>query len=311
MAALMLGRIDIARACRERVLLVARQQYIIWRIPASTFHFALLLLMLGEYNRAHAFFLDALRYDIRTPVVYMWKVTVGIEIALALGNSTLLDEMLDERAVELAFQSTQNEHIGPLAAAYIKAFVSRGQLRQAKALVERGVSAVVQVDKCGELLALAARYGSLKTAQRARALLVARMQFPHHRVAEAYLALWDAYAAMRRRAVVEANDRAQYSATLFGRLGWKHHQTEALAVMETKKRNLVPQTSMQTPILVDLASTLTRREQQVAELVVRGLPNRTIAQMLNISEHTVEAHMTSILSRLGLRSRWQLVHAAL
>jgi DNA-binding NarL/FixJ family response regulator len=49
------------------------------------------------------------------------------------------------------------------------------------------------------------------------------------------------------------------------------------------------------------------REQQVAELVLQGLTNRAIADALSIKERTVESHMTSIMSRLGVRSRHQLL----
>jgi len=62
------------------------------------------------------------------------------------------------------------------------------------------------------------------------------------------------------------------------------------------------------PILSDLNPALTTREQEVAELVLRSLTNREIAKALKISEHTVESHMTSILNRLGFRSRWQLAN---
>jgi non-specific serine/threonine protein kinase len=48
---------------------------------------------------------------------------------------------------------------------------------------------------------------------------------------------------------------------------------------------------------------LTAREQDVAELVARGLTNRAIAQALVISEGTVRAHVEHILNKLGVRSR--------
>ncbi|MBV8723990.1 MAG: response regulator transcription factor, partial [Candidatus Eremiobacteraeota bacterium] len=53
-------------------------------------------------------------------------------------------------------------------------------------------------------------------------------------------------------------------------------------------------------------STLTQREEQIANLIRRGARNREIASALQISEHTVERHVSSILGRLGLRSRWQI-----
>jgi predicted ATPase/DNA-binding SARP family transcriptional activator/DNA-binding CsgD family transcriptional regulator len=51
---------------------------------------------------------------------------------------------------------------------------------------------------------------------------------------------------------------------------------------------------------------LTRREEEVAILVSRGLTNRQIASELFISEHTVATHITKILKRLALSSRSRL-----
>jgi non-specific serine/threonine protein kinase len=51
---------------------------------------------------------------------------------------------------------------------------------------------------------------------------------------------------------------------------------------------------------------LTPRERQVAILVGRGLSNRAIAEELVLSVRTTEAHVTHVLTKLGLRSRAQL-----
>jgi len=51
---------------------------------------------------------------------------------------------------------------------------------------------------------------------------------------------------------------------------------------------------------------LTRRQQEVAALVGRGLTNRQIAEELSISERTVDAHLREILGKLGLDSRVQI-----
>ena len=50
-------------------------------------------------------------------------------------------------------------------------------------------------------------------------------------------------------------------------------------------------------------SALTRREQEVAKLVARGLTNRQIAEELVLSERTVENHVRNILKKLNLSSR--------
>jgi DNA-binding NarL/FixJ family response regulator len=50
---------------------------------------------------------------------------------------------------------------------------------------------------------------------------------------------------------------------------------------------------------------LTPREQEILQLIAQGASNREIAQQLYISEKTVKNHITSLLSRLGLRDRTQ------
>ena len=51
---------------------------------------------------------------------------------------------------------------------------------------------------------------------------------------------------------------------------------------------------------------LTRREQEIAELVARGLTSRAIASDLYLSERTVETHVQHILTKLGLSNRTQI-----
>jgi non-specific serine/threonine protein kinase len=51
---------------------------------------------------------------------------------------------------------------------------------------------------------------------------------------------------------------------------------------------------------------LSRREEEVAILVARGLTNRKIAERLVIGERTVATHIEHILNKLGFRSRAQV-----
>lgn len=58
------------------------------------------------------------------------------------------------------------------------------------------------------------------------------------------------------------------------------------------------------------ADRLTTREAQVLELVAIGMPNKSIAHALGISEHTVKFHVGSILAKLGAESRTEAVTLA-
>ncbi len=56
---------------------------------------------------------------------------------------------------------------------------------------------------------------------------------------------------------------------------------------------------------------LTGREREVLELVSQGLSNKLIARKLQISEHTVKFHISSISTKLGAASRTDAVSRGL
>jgi DNA-binding NarL/FixJ family response regulator len=56
--------------------------------------------------------------------------------------------------------------------------------------------------------------------------------------------------------------------------------------------------------------SLTPRETEVLQLLARGLPNKTIAAHLNISEHTAKFHVSAVLAKLGAASRTEAVTIA-
>jgi DNA-binding NarL/FixJ family response regulator len=68
---------------------------------------------------------------------------------------------------------------------------------------------------------------------------------------------------------------------------------KAARVLLTNRRSPGPETK------------LTDREQEVLDMVGAGLPNKTIARRLGISERTVKAHLTNVYQRLGVTDRTQ------
>jgi DNA-binding NarL/FixJ family response regulator len=55
---------------------------------------------------------------------------------------------------------------------------------------------------------------------------------------------------------------------------------------------------------------LTHRELQVLELLAEGLPNKGIADRLQISDQTVKFHIASIMGKLGTSNRVETVRRA-
>lgn len=58
-----------------------------------------------------------------------------------------------------------------------------------------------------------------------------------------------------------------------------------------------------------VTNPLTEREREVLQLVAEGLANKQVALSLDISEHTVKFHLSSLYAKLGVTSRTEAVRA--
>jgi len=59
-----------------------------------------------------------------------------------------------------------------------------------------------------------------------------------------------------------------------------------------------------------LVEELTPREREVLQLLAEGLPNKTIADRLRITEHTAKYHVAALLAKLGAQTRTEAVARA-
>ncbi|MBK4732148.1 response regulator transcription factor [Oxynema sp. CENA135] len=64
---------------------------------------------------------------------------------------------------------------------------------------------------------------------------------------------------------------------------------------------------MQVPLDVELTPT----EQKVVRLVSQGMANREIASEMNVSQRTVESHVSNMLAKTGLHNRTELARWAI
>jgi DNA-binding NarL/FixJ family response regulator len=62
-----------------------------------------------------------------------------------------------------------------------------------------------------------------------------------------------------------------------------------------------------TTALNENSEALTGREREVLDLLAQGLSNKQIARRLQISDHTVKFHVSSIFAKLGVASRTEAV----
>ncbi len=91
--------------------------------------------------------------------------------------------------------------------------------------------------------------------------------------------------------------------------------SEAIRQAHAGRPTLAPeavQALIQPPSQVEaLAAELTRREQEVLALLIKGMSNPEIANHLCISRATVKVHISSILSKLGVASRTEAISMAI
>lgn len=311
--AMALGDMATAQLCRERALFVARERHIGWRIPYLSLRYADLLLELQEYERARDLVLDALTYDCATPCIKILMASIGIRLAWALDDRGLLRRCANKRALEYAFASGEPARIGPLVSAVARNHVARGEVEKATALLVRGLGALLSADHAWDLLADAAALGGSSEQRTARALLLKRAALPCGGVASAYLDLFDATLARRRGEKSREQTLGRRAARKFHHIGFLTQERFALsfAGSDRKAGRAAEDAPRSFRMMLGDPSALTKREAEVADLALKGYTNRAIARELSISEHTVESHMTSIMNRLGIRSRHQLTNMML
>lgn len=60
-----------------------------------------------------------------------------------------------------------------------------------------------------------------------------------------------------------------------------------------------------------LSRSLTRQENMIVQLIVEGLSNKEISAKLHLSVHTVRAHRSNLMSKLGIHKQVDLFHYAI
>ena len=64
---------------------------------------------------------------------------------------------------------------------------------------------------------------------------------------------------------------------------------------------------IQVPFDVELTPT----ELKVVQFVARGMANREIAEQMNVSQRTIESHVSNMLGKTGLHNRTELARWAI
>lgn len=195
-----------------------------------------------------------------------------------------------------------------------EALVGTGELTEAQDLIDVTREQALRLDRDSVLAVLDRAEALLRAARGDRRAAISQLTAAQDRLAALGYGLEGARAAfalarLRPDAGPTAYDEA---ARLFRRcraLPWLR-QVEAAAAERTAAA-VPPQAPAQGgPAGLDGLDGLASMERQVAGLVMEGATNREIAARLFISVKTVEATLTRVYRKLGIRSRVDIVRLA-
>jgi DNA-binding NarL/FixJ family response regulator len=82
---------------------------------------------------------------------------------------------------------------------------------------------------------------------------------------------------------------------------------QAARMSERPGRSVDSAPKIQVPFDVELTPT----ELKVVQFVARGMANREIAEELNVSQRTIESHVSNMLGKTGLHNRTELARWAI
>ena len=228
----------------------------------------------------------------------------GAQLGVELGDDAAVRSWTSAEILIVALESGEHDASDAATIAVLIAAGAAMPGTPAATALRRALLQAGDAASAVELFAIAARYGELDEARFAGESL-GSVFAPSRPYLNAHRLLARAHQLARSGERSGSIDAAGDAARAFSAMGLRRWTNEAMRLLVAHEapgdRRARGRPS---------GSVLTEREEQVAHLIRRGARNREVAIALQISEHTVERHVSSILGRLGLRSRWQIVDPA-
>ena len=311
------GRMDVVVECRDAALGVAVERGWSWRVAYLALRAAHTSWLLGDLAQTRRQIELSLSTGIEAVRVRALLASIAIPLALATKDQALLRRCSDEKLIEVAFGTGEDELIAMVGAAFFDLYWHRGRTAEALALAQRSARGLRSGSHCWELLDRIARVGDAVATCSARNLLLQEASSPPRIVARAYLSLFDARLAAREGRAHRGIAHASEAARLFESLEWPLRRAAALEIAardeeasqtyaQVRAIGLIEQPADGSPPLEIAIQTLTVRQREIAGHVSRGKTNREIADLVGISENTVEYHLTAAFAKLGIKTRAQL-----
>jgi DNA-binding CsgD family transcriptional regulator len=243
--------------------------------------------------------------------------SAALEIGRALSDEMLVARSVSVELIEAAFVSRINTTLGRLAGPYARWLDARGDRRAAAGVLRRAMSALTAPGGATETIVAAVELGDEATRRDALAFVPSIDAMSHLPIYAATALHVRALAASRAGDPAAAHAFATRAETCYRELGWPLHAARCLELAadpaSAAATYIAAQSSADLRRLESLRPepasaplALSRRELQIAELVASGTPNKRLAERLDVSQRTIEKHLTSIYGKLGLRNRSEL-----
>jgi DNA-binding CsgD family transcriptional regulator len=224
----------------------------------------------------------------------------GAQLGVELGDDAALRAWSSSEIMDVALRCERSDAAIPATVAGLIATGVSGANGPVSIALRRALLQAAGDASATELFSLAARYGGMEEARFGVDALRALVS-PNRPYLRAHQLLARAHFLFRSSERGGWVDCAGDAARAFSAMGMRRWTNDAMRLLVTHESSGERRQRGRLG-----GSALTGREEQVAHLIRRGARNREVAAALQISEHTVERHVSSILGRLGLRSRWQI-----
>ncbi len=264
-----------AREHFEQALALAREIGSLFWTRIATGYLASVLILQGDLSHAELVLnaaLDPQTLDQTMAQRLMWCAQV--ELALAYGDPTRALEIIDQ-LIASAANVSEGEHILRVSKLHGEALIALQRITEAKAALEAAQEVAATQGVRPTLWRIAVLLGNFNKAQ------------GHHEEAE------QSYSAAR---------------TLIEELAATIPDESLRDNFMRQATRMLPHTRSPSPARATKQAFggLSMREREVAVLIAQGKSNREIADLLVLSERTIESHVSSILFKLDYTSRTQI-----